>query len=56
MVENGGKQPLGSKALPYLPRKVGGRSLKFVETKYKLIKIKTAVNFCQDHNENSKRI
>ena len=44
MVENGGKHPLGSKALLYLLRKVGGRGLKSVKNEYKLTKIKTAVN------------
>ena len=44
MVENGGKHPLGSKALLYLPRKVGGGGPESVENEYKLTKIKTAVN------------
>ena len=43
MVENGEKHPLGSKALLYLPRKVGGRGLKSVENEYRLTKIKTVV-------------
>ena len=51
MVENGGKHPLGSL---YLPRKVGERSLKSVENKYKLTKIKTAVNLCQNQNPTMK--
>ena len=50
MVENGGKHPLGSKALLYLPRKVGGRGLKSVENECKLTKIKTAVNLYQNQD------
>ena len=41
--ENGGKHPLGSTALLYLPRHVGGRGVKSVEAEYKQIKIKSAV-------------
>ena len=48
MVENGRNQTLGSKALLYLPRKVGGRGLKAVANEYKLTMIKTAVNLCQN--------
>ena len=54
MVENGGKHPLGSKALLYLPRKVGGRGLKSVENEYKLTKIKTAVNLYQKQDPTMK--
>ena len=54
MVENGGKHPLGSKALLYLPRKVGGRGLKSVENEYKLTKIKTAVNLYQNQDPTMK--
>ena len=36
MVENGGKQPLGTSDL--LPRRVGGRGLKSIEAEYKLTK------------------
>ena len=54
MVENGGKHPLGSKALTYLPRKVGGRGLKSVENEYKLTKIKTAVNLYQNQDPTMK--
>ena len=50
MVDNGGKHPPGSKALLYLPRKVGGRGLKSVENEYQLNKIKTAVNLCQNQD------
>ena len=53
-VENGGKHPLGSKALLYLPRKVGGRGLKSVENEYKLTKIKTAVNLYQNQDPTMK--
>ena len=48
MVENGRNQTLGSKALLYLPRKVGGRGLKAVANEYKLTMIKTAVILCQN--------
>ena len=54
MVENGGKHPLGSKALLYLPREVAGRGLKCNENKYKLTKIKAAVNLCQDQDPTMK--
>ena len=54
MVGNGGKHPLGSKALLYLPRKVGGRGLKCVENEYKLTKIKTAVNLYQNQDPTMK--
>ncbi|XP_068708027.1 uncharacterized protein [Montipora foliosa] len=43
MVENGGKHPAGSSALLSLPRAVGGRGMKSVETVYKVTKIKTAL-------------
>ena len=43
MVENGGKHPARSSALLYLPRAVGGRGMKSVETAYKVTKIKTAL-------------
>ena len=43
IVENGGKHPAGSSALLYLPRAVGGRGMKSVETVYKMTKIKTAL-------------
>ena len=54
MVENGGKHPLGSKALLYLPRKVGGGGLKSVENEYKVTKIKTAVNLYQNQDPTMK--
>ena len=54
MVKNGGKHPLGSKALLYLPRKVGRRALKSVENEYKPTKIKTVVNLCQNQNPTMK--
>ena len=54
MVENGGKHPMGSKALLYLPRKVGRRGLKSVENEYKLTKIKTAVNLYQNQDPRMK--
>ena len=40
---NGGKHPLSSKAVLYLPRTDGGRGLKSVEQEYKLIKIKAVI-------------
>ena len=43
IVENGGKHPTGSSALLYVPRAVGGRGMKSVETVYKVTKIKTAL-------------
>ena len=43
IVENGGKHPLGSTSLLYLPRVLGGRGLKSVEREYKQIKIKAVV-------------
>ena len=43
VVENGGKYPAGSSALFYLPRAVGGRGMKSVETVYKMTKIKTTL-------------
>ena len=53
-MESGGKHPLGSKALLYLPRKVGGRGHKSVENKYKLTKIKIAVNLYQNQDPKMK--
>ena len=41
--ENGGKHPLSSTAVMYLPRHLGGRGLRSVEQEYKLTKIKAAV-------------
>ena len=38
--ENGGRHPLSSTALFYLPRVAGGRGMKSVEQEYKLSKIK----------------
>ena len=43
IVENGGKHPAGSSALLYLPRAVGGRGMKSVETVYKVTKINTVL-------------
>ena len=43
MVENGGKHPLGTSDLLYLPRRVGGRGLKSIEAEYKLTKVKATV-------------
>ena len=39
MVENGGKYPLGTSDLLYLPRRVGGRGLKSIEGEHKLTKV-----------------
>ena len=41
--DNGGKHPLGSTAMMYLPRKLGGRGLKSIEREYKQEKIKAVV-------------
>ena len=41
--ENGGRHPLSSTALFYLPRVAGGRGMKSVEQEYKLSKIKAAI-------------
>ena len=38
--EYGGKHPLSSTAVFYLPRALGGRGMKSVEHEYKVIKIK----------------
>ena len=46
--ENGGKHPLGSTALLYLPRHRGGRGLRSVETEYKHTKIKSAIKLYQN--------
>ncbi|XP_068752084.1 proto-oncogene tyrosine-protein kinase receptor Ret-like [Montipora capricornis] len=46
--ENGGKHPLGSIALLYLPRHQGGRGLRSVETEYKHTKIKSAIKLYQN--------
>ena len=43
ITENGGKHPLGSTALVYLSRKLGGRGLKSTEREYKQTKVKAAV-------------
>ena len=43
IVENGGKHPAGLSALLYLPRAVGGRGMKSVETANNVTKIKTAL-------------
>ena len=46
--ENGGKHPLSSTAVMYLPRHLGGRGLRSVEQEYKLTKIKAAVKLYQN--------
>ena len=51
--ESGGKHPLGSTALMYLPRRRGGRGLKSIEEQYKAIKIKSAVKM---YAKNDKKI
>ena len=48
--ENGGKLPLGSTAMMYLPRKLGGRGLKSIEREYKQAKIKAAVRLYINEN------
>ena len=47
-MENGGNHPQGATAVPYMPRKSGGRGLRFVEHEYKKIKIKAAVKLFQN--------
>ena len=46
--ENGGKHPLSSTAVMYLPRHLEGRGLRSVEQEYKLTKIKAAVKLYQN--------
>ena len=46
--ENGGKHPLSSTAVMFLPRYKGGRGLRSVEYEYKLTKIKAAVKLYQN--------
>ncbi|PFX14830.1 hypothetical protein AWC38_SpisGene20986 [Stylophora pistillata] len=46
MVENGARYPLASTDQLYISRSSGGRGLKSVESEYKLIKIKAALNLC----------
>ena len=41
--ENGGKHPLSSTAVFYLPRVAAGRGMKSVEQEYKITKIKAAI-------------
>ena len=41
--ETGGKHPLSSTAVFYLPRVVGGLGMKSVEHEYKVTKIKAAI-------------
>ena len=50
IVENGGKHPLGSTALLYLPRMLGGRGLKSVEREYKQTKIKAVVRLYRNED------
>ena len=47
---NGGKHPLSSKAVLYLPRADEGRGLKLVEQEYKLIKIKAAIKLYENQD------
>ena len=50
IVENGGKHPLGSTALLYLPGMLGGRGLKSVEREYKQTKIKAVVRLYRNED------
>ena len=50
IVENGGKHPLGSTSLLYLPRMRGGRGLKSVEREYKQTKIKAVVRLYRNED------
>ena len=43
IVENGGNNPMGSTAILYMSRKLGGRGLRSVENEYKNTKIEAAV-------------
>ena len=49
--ENGGRHPLSSTAMFYLPRVAGGRGMKSVEQEYKLSKIEVAIKL--DNNLDS---
>ncbi|PFX32789.1 Cofilin/actin-depolymerizing factor-like [Stylophora pistillata] len=46
--ENGGKHPLSSTAMLYLPRDKGGRGLRSVQQEYKLTKIKSSIKLHQN--------
>ena len=48
--DNGESHPATSTDLYYLPRKMGGRGLKSVETQYKMTKVKTAVKLCTNQD------
>ncbi|XP_068704491.1 uncharacterized protein [Montipora foliosa] len=50
IVENGGKHPLGSTSLSYLPKVLGGRGLKSVEREYKQTKIKAVVRLYRNED------
>ena len=43
VVENGGKHPIGSTAILYIPREKEGRALRSIEEEYIVTKIKAAV-------------
>ena len=49
--DSGGKHPLGSTILVYLPKALGGRGLRSAETEYKQIKIKTAIRLYSNHDD-----
>ena len=48
--ENGGRHPLNSTAVLYLPRDKGGGRLKSVEQECKLIKMKAAIKLYENPN------
>ena len=50
IVENGGKHPIGSTALLYLPRMLGGRGIRSVEREYKQTKIKAVVRLYRNED------
>lgn len=54
--ENGGRHPLGSIAVLYLPREKGGRGLRAIEQEYKLIKIKAAVKLYESLDPKMKSV
>ncbi|PFX18700.1 hypothetical protein AWC38_SpisGene16924 [Stylophora pistillata] len=54
--ENGGRHPLSSIAVLYLPREKGGRGLRAIEQEYKLIKIKAAVKLYESLDPKMKSV
>ena len=52
IVENGGKHPLASSELLYLPGRSGGQCLKSIESEYKITKIKAATRLYANTDPN----